>query len=636
MRSLFRGKRGGLLVFVLIAAVMTGGLAWATAAALRVEEEHVLARAEADRFEKFRLALWRLDGHVFPLLAKEASRPYNHYDALYTPPVALMKKGATWTYCKVYQPSPLINEELPSWVLLHFQTTQDKQWGSPQVLQTQDEQWLNTSNLMACANDMTENRTRLLAVLRAHLDPQTLISLVGQQELQNTLSLGNYLGEENRIEPSGQNLDQKEKESNLNAQPLGQQGGRANPQYNFSKGGKVDQDAQLRAGQKAQIDNQSKQSYQQAVPMPEQPRSERVQVRVGAITPLWLPLAENKDILVLARLVQVGEKTFCQGLIVDWPQLEKVLLERVQDLFPEARLLPVKDSLPLHPEQMMTALPLELDPGMPLGAGPAGWTPLRVGLALAWCAALIALLTVALGGWSLIDLSERRIRFVSAVTHELRTPLTTLRLYLDMLTSGMVREEQQRSEYLHTLHSEAERLHRLIGNVLDFSRLENQRTRAEKTKVAATDLVDQLRTTWSDRCRDAEKELVVENTLPAEMLLVTDPALVQQIIGNLIDNACKYSRHAEDPHIWVRAFSSPPGADTVTFEVEDCGPGIPSRERHAIFRPFCRGQGVDPTAGGVGLGLALAQRWARLLGGQLTLGACQAKHGACFRLELPA
>ena len=116
-------------------------------------------------------------------------------------------------------------------------------------------------------------------------------------------------------------------------------------------------------------------------------------------------------------------------------------------------------------------------------AGP-GWTPLRIGLTLAWAAALVALLAVGLGGWSLIDLSERRIRFVSAVTHELRTPLTTLRLYLDMLTGGLVQEENQKTEYLHTLNTETDRLNRLVGNVLDFSRLENQRPRLEPDAVS--------------------------------------------------------------------------------------------------------------------------------------------------------
>src|SRR5207247_9366091 len=96
-------------------------------------------------------------------------------------------------------------------------------------------------------------------------------------------------------------------------------------------------------------------------------------------------------------------------------------------------------------------------------------------------------------GFSLIDLSERRIRFVSAVTHELRTPLTTLRLYLDMLTGGLVTEQKQREEYLHTLHQETERLNRLVGNVLGFSRLENQRPRLEEQPAAPGELLDIVR-----------------------------------------------------------------------------------------------------------------------------------------------
>src|SRR5207249_12157795 len=165
----------------------------------------------------------------------------------------------------------------------------------------------------------------------------------------------------------------------------------------------------------------------------------------------------------------------------------------------------------------MTALPVEFDPILeapasapgpvdPSSLEPAGWSPLRIGLSIGWVAVLVALIAVGLGGWSLIDLSERRIRFVSAVTHELRTPLTTLRLYLDMLTGGLVTNEKQKSEYLHTLHTETNRLSRLVGNVLDFSRLENQRPRLTKTEVKLADLLEQVRSTWQGRCQDAQKD----------------------------------------------------------------------------------------------------------------------------------
>lgn len=279
----------------------------------------------------------------------------------------------------------------------------------------------------------------------------------------------------------------------------------------------------------------------------------------------------------------------------------------------------------------MTALPVELVPGTIL-AGELGWTPLRIGLMLAWAAALIALLTVGLGGWSLIDLSQRRIRFVSTVTHELRTPLTTLRLYLDMLTGGMVRDEKQKEEYLRTLNGETDRLNRLVSNVLDFSRLENQRPRLEKKPAHVADLLERLRESWQMRATECGKELIVENPLPAEQIVETDQQVVEQLLGNLIDNACKYSRNAEDQRLWLRASAE---GSAIVFEVEDRGPGVSRKERRSIFHAFRRGREADVTAGGVGLGLALARRWAGLLGGRLNVGAGQGNVGACFRLELP-
>jgi signal transduction histidine kinase len=332
--------------------------------------------------------------------------------------------------------------------------------------------------------------------------------------------------------------------------------------------------------------------------------------------------------------VRMEQREFCQGFLLDVPALQELLAQQVQDLFPGARLLPMREPEPPQPERTMTALPFQLEPA---GAGPAapaaGWTPLRVGLALAWAAAGVALLAVALGGWSLLDLSERRIHFVSAVTHELRTPLTTLRLYLDMLVGGLVRDEDQRGEYLRTLHAEADRLSRLVGNVLDFSRLEKQRPRLERRRVTALDLLAQVRATWEGRCQDAGKELILASDLPAGAALWTDGALLQQVLGNLLDNACKYSKGAEDRRVWVRARSE---GGRLVFEVEDRGPGVPACERRSVFRAFRRGRSADVTAGGVGLGLALARRWTRLLGGRLTLGDAPEGGGACFRVALPA
>jgi signal transduction histidine kinase len=279
----------------------------------------------------------------------------------------------------------------------------------------------------------------------------------------------------------------------------------------------------------------------------------------------------------------------------------------------------------------LTSLPVELELETAALSPAAGWTPLQGGLALAWAAAIVALTAVGLGGWSLVEIAERRMRFVSAVTHELRTPLTTLRLYLDMLAGGMVRDEAQRAAYLQTLNAEADRLNRLVGNVLDFSRLEDQRARVQRAPVRVADLLEELRMAWQGHCQQAQKELIVENKLAGDVAVVTDRHLVHQILSNLIDNACKYSREADDRRIWLRAKNS---GSRLVFEVEDRGKGVPAGEQQSVFRAFRRGRQDDGTTGGVGLGLALARRWAQDIGGRLTL--VSAGHtGACFRLGLP-
>jgi signal transduction histidine kinase len=278
----------------------------------------------------------------------------------------------------------------------------------------------------------------------------------------------------------------------------------------------------------------------------------------------------------------------------------------------------------------MTALPLYLDPGAVPTPDDPNWTTLRFGLTFAWFAALVALVAVGLGGWSLIDLSERRIRFVTAVNHELRTPLTTLRLYIDMLLGGMVNTQEKRDEYLRTLEAETDRLTRLVGNVLDYSRLESQHPKLSLTTVAAKDVLLQVESAWQCRCTNAGKQLVIEDT-SGEAMVHTDVALLGQILGNLLDNACKYSRDSSDPQVWLRARQE---GTHVVYEVEDRGPGVPEGERRLIFRPFRRGRRSDATTGGVGLGLALACRWMSYLGGRLTLHT-PASEGACFRVELP-
>jgi signal transduction histidine kinase len=635
-----RGKKGGALAFAAIVLLVIGGLGWVTLAALRLEQEQAQTRAEAERTENLRLALWRMDSLVSPVLVQEDSRPANHYSAVFAPSLAISPKGFACPPGTVLEPSPLIDAELPDWTLLHFQTSDETGWESPQVLSTSLSDRLIGCNMKLPSKDGIEKRAVLLLELGKQFPHRLLLARLQPQSPQpdsrdNTVVIAqapwNYNPAFNEGESSKQLL-----ENQLPNQSATEFNKRAEAQKiirNQSKAQNQGNDLDLslanskRNGEDWFTDNATR-------PV----RGQQIPVHLDSMIPLWLDSHGNgsdieQDFLIFVRQVQIGKKRVCQGIVFDWPRLQTLLTEKVSDLFPEASVLPVKGEAPEHLDTVMSTLPIQLDPGSVKAGVVQEWSPLRIGLALAWSAALIALAAVGLGGWSLIDLSERRIRFVSTVTHELRTPMTTLRLYLDMLAGGMITDEKRKTEYLHTLNTETDRLNRLIGNVLDFSRLENQRPRLNKTQVVLGDLLAQIHSTWESRCHDAQKELIVENIIESPLTLVTDPHLVQQILGNLIDNACKYSRGADDRRIWLRARRE--GQQGVILEVEDRGPGVLSKDQRSIFRPFRRGQDADVTAGGVGLGLALAHRWAQLLGGRLCLHSSTKSPGACFRLELP-
>src|SRR6266496_4290559 len=93
MKDWLCSKCGGLAVFVAVAVLVAGGLGWATVAALRIENEQIAEHAQAEHAANIRLALWRLDGRLSPLLAREVSRPFDHYRAVSAPPLALHNTG---------------------------------------------------------------------------------------------------------------------------------------------------------------------------------------------------------------------------------------------------------------------------------------------------------------------------------------------------------------------------------------------------------------------------------------------------------------------------------------------------------------------------------------------------------------
>jgi two-component system, OmpR family, phosphate regulon sensor histidine kinase PhoR len=226
----------------------------------------------------------------------------------------------------------------------------------------------------------------------------------------------------------------------------------------------------------------------------------------------------------------------------------------------------------------------------------------RLGLLLALCV-LGGLYAVYRMTATQVEFAERRGNFVSAVTHELKTPLTAIRMYAEMLEQGLVDDPNKQHEYHRTITSESERLSRLINNVLELSRIERRRNlplREGDIRQVVREAVEVLRP-------HVEREgfaldLDIAEALPSVRY---EPDALRQVLFNLIDNALKYGREAEEKRITIRCEGAEGG---VRLVVRDRGPGVQAEHLQTIFEPFFRGEReLVRKHPGTGIGLALVK-----------------------------
>lgn len=246
-----------------------------------------------------------------------------------------------------------------------------------------------------------------------------------------------------------------------------------------------------------------------------------------------------------------------------------------------------------------------------------------------------ALGAIAFGGWAVfadarrqLVLAQKKTDFVSNVSHELKTPLTSIRMFAELMESGTAAPEK-RSQYLRIIMAEAERLTRLINNVLDFARMER---RQKQYDMRLTDFHALLARTWEGQelhLRAAGFSARWQAAPPPYPVMGDDDALAQVLV-NLLSNAEKYSRETKE----VEVHSYVDGS-SVFVSVLDRGSGVPPGEEGKIFEAFYRAHdSLSSGAQGSGLGLTLARRIARDHRGEITY---QPRNGggSNFTLRLP-
>ena len=620
-------------VFGACAAVVLAAMAWISFTTLRLEHAQLQAGERSEIEERIRLVLWRMDSSLAPLIVEESARSWSDYLAFSPTERAFTKGGKGYNPAQqgeVLVPSPLLDFNASN-VLLHFQFSAGGQLTSPQVPvgeqhQLAESNYTTREHITAAAARLADLR-RLLetkAPPEFQIARPTLPSASTQVAQASSWNNGDVLIRESSLPLVGNNVQ-------IPAQVLVANNDfrQVDQQQQFRNSAEFAQRANFyQSAQQGAVDNNLKLN---APPQtgPQQPQAKRPQAGEGTFKSLWLG-----DALMLARRVNQGGNLVVQGVWLNWTNLRASLLASVKDLLPAADLQPVRQPNGQREARMLAALPLRLLPGPVPSSSLVTWTPIRFTLVLAWACVLLAALAVAVLLHGAVSLSERRGAFVSAVTHELRTPLTTFKMYSEMLAEGMVTEESKRKYYLSTLCSEANRLSHLVENVLAYARLERGSARSRVEKLTLGELLARVQPRLEQRAEQAGMKLAEDSDPQALQTLVqVDAAAVEQILFNLVDNACKYAAPtATEKVIHLEAL---PDGKFAMLRVRDHGQGISAEGAKRLFQPFSKSaQEAAHTAPGVGLGLALCRRLSRSMGGDLRLAA-STPGGACFELRLP-
>jgi signal transduction histidine kinase len=226
------------------------------------------------------------------------------------------------------------------------------------------------------------------------------------------------------------------------------------------------------------------------------------------------------------------------------------------------------------------------------------------------------------------QLAHAREEVLGVVAHDLRNPLSAI-LGAASLLEDPRQDVRETRETLGLIHRAVERMNRLIGDLLDITRLEAGRLILEQEPVAVVDLLSQTHESWEATAASRELSLEI-GPAPKGLAVFADRSRVLQVLDNLVGNAVKFSEAGG--RIAVRATPSEASSTEVRFTVSDTGPGIPPEVMKELFQRFWQANAADRR--GIGLGLAICKGIVEAHGGRIWCES-QLGHGARFTFTLP-
>lgn len=227
--------------------------------------------------------------------------------------------------------------------------------------------------------------------------------------------------------------------------------------------------------------------------------------------------------------------------------------------------------------------------------------------------------------------NQTKSQFLAHMSHEIRTPLNVMLGVTDLMLHGRLSAEQR--ECLNSIRDNGRQLLRLLGDILDVSRIEAGKLTLQETPFRLREcLQDPVRTIgYRARRKNIEPILILGENLP--QWLIGDSGRLQQVLLNLLDNAVKFTSEGEVVLSVQRLFV---GAqeDWLEFRIRDTGPGISEEVRAKLFEPFAQERPNEPATKGTGLGLSICRNLCDLMGGTIALSP-QRDQGSEFVVRIP-
>jgi two-component system phosphate regulon sensor histidine kinase PhoR len=221
--------------------------------------------------------------------------------------------------------------------------------------------------------------------------------------------------------------------------------------------------------------------------------------------------------------------------------------------------------------------------------------------------------------------------FVSHVSHELKTPLASITAYTEMLADGEAGDEKTRKEFYSVIQNQAQRLNRLIENILNSSRIESGLIKINKEPASLAMLIEEQMQMIKGYAEEKEIEVTGQKPIVYDQVYV-DKDMIQEVIVNLLSNAVKYTPSGGTVKVETEVDEN---AALVRVSVTDTGIGIPEDEIEHVFDKFYRVGANQKQAKGTGLGLNLVKQIVEQVHDGRVFVMSKVGVGSTFGFELP-